>query len=133
LDHSIGGNEWAKFRWWRICRLLEDTCRAPRQSSSALLLLATMIMRTLLTAALHDSFLHVALLRSLLRILLCSSSLVQQTEICLPSDRNNTSEYASVLYGYVRETECRDGWPHFAAVDPARGYGVLYAFDNLGD
>jgi hypothetical protein len=133
LDLSVDENRCAKVRWWRECRLLGETCRAPRQLSRAPLLLSTMVMRTLFAAVLHDSFLDVALLCSLLRVFLRSGSLVQQTQVCLPADRNNSSKYAPVLYGYVRETECRDRWPDFAAIDPARGYGVLYALDNFGN
>ena len=67
------------------------------------------------------------------RLFFSGSPLVQQTQIRLPSNRNNAPENAPVLYGYICETERRDRRPHFAAVDPTRGHRVLYALDDFGE
>jgi hypothetical protein len=67
----------------------------------------------------------------LLLLFLGSSPLVQKTQICLPPDRDYAAKYAPVLYGYICEGECCDYWPKFAAIDPARRYGVLDPFDDL--
>jgi hypothetical protein len=74
-----------------------------------------------------------SLFSSLFCLFLGRSSLVQQTQVCLPTNRNNASENAPVLYGYICETECRNRGPHFAGVDPAGGHGILYALDHLGN
>lgn len=66
-----------------------------------------------------------------LDMLLRSRSLVQQTQVCLPADRNDAAKDASVLDRDICEAECGDCRPELAAVDPACGYGVpnsLYDF-----
>lgn len=65
-------------------------------------------------------------------LFLRSSSLIEQTQICLPPNGKNAAKYASVLYGYIGETKRRDRWPHLAAVDPAGRYCMLYSLDDLG-
>jgi hypothetical protein len=64
---------------------------------------------------------------------ICGSPLVQQTEVSLPPNGNHATENAPVLDRYVREGKGRDYRPDFTTVDPARGYGMLNSFDDLGD
>lgn len=77
-----------------------------------------------------------ALFKGLLRFELCPflrrSPLIQQTQIRLPSNRNDASENAPVVYGYICKTESGEDRPHLAAVHPACGHRVLDPFDDLG-
>lgn len=90
-------------------------------------------MFALLTASLNRHLLYLSIFRPMLQLFLSSRPLIQQTQICLPANRNNASKDAPVLYGYICETKCCDRRPNFAAVDPACRYGILYAFDDLGE
>lgn len=99
---------------------------------SALLPLASPLFSNLHNPCLRCSKLHLDITRMLQR-LHRSSPLVQHTQIRLPPNRNDTSEDAPVLDGYICETECSDNRPHFAAVDPTRGDGVLNALGAFGE
>jgi hypothetical protein len=74
-----------------------------------------------------------AMFRIMLGLFLSRGSLIQQTQIRLPTNCNNAAENAPVLYGYIRERKRRDRRPHLAAIDPTRGYCVLYVLDDFGE
>jgi hypothetical protein len=105
--------------------------RTSQQSSDALLPLS--LSSTFFTTILCYWYLDMILFDLVLCPFLSGSSLVQQTQICLPTNRNNASKDAPVLYGYICETKSRDCGPHLAGVNPACGYGVLNAFNDFGE
>lgn len=66
-----------------------------------------------------------------MRNLLGGSPLVQQTEICLPSNRNNAPKNTPILKGDICKTKRRDRRPKLTRINPAGWDSVLDALENL--
>lgn len=70
---------------------------------------------------------------SMLHPLLGSGVLVEQVQVRLPANGDNTAEDASVLDWHVGEAESRHCGPDLAAVPPTCWHGVADALDDFGE
>lgn len=70
---------------------------------------------------------------SMQHLFLGSGLLVEQVEVCLPANGDNTTEDAPVLDRHVGEAEGRHCWPDLAAVPPTCWHGVADALDDFGE
>jgi len=65
------------------------------------------------------------------RLLKFRRRLVQNRQVRLPPDRNDSCEQASQFHPHKCEAECRNSWPQFPAVLPAPRHSILHSFYNV--
>jgi hypothetical protein len=105
-------------------------CELPRSQGSSCALLLLSYTSPVIPNLPSLNLLHSTMFCLPLR-LLGRRPLIQQTQIRLPPNRNNTRKNAPILLRYIRKAKCRNSRPHFTTIDPARRHRILYALDDL--